>query len=62
MNTDRIFQNGDGDWYYTKRGDDAGPFDSEAAARAALRRYLRRKSPSVDLLNTFKGVLRRLAA
>ena len=68
MTSERIYQDNDGDWFFSKRGEHAGPFDSPKAAERELRLYLRRRNRLMnsDLFGTsflfMKSVLRRMAA
>jgi hypothetical protein len=44
MTRDRIYQNNDGEWFYSLRGDaDAGPYASFELAESALHLFVQRK-------------------
>lgn len=47
MATDRIYQGEDGDWFFLRRGEDAGPFPSYDHAEIALDRFVRTKHARV---------------
>jgi len=68
MTTERIYQDEDGQWFFSRRGDHAGPFGSETKAERELRKYLqiRNRKLNSDLfgssLGLVKNVLRKFAA
>lgn len=69
MNTERIYQaEDDNQWYYSRRGEHAGPFASEKEASGALNQYIGRKHRSLnsDLIGSsiglVKSMFRKIAA
>ena len=65
---ERIYQDDDGQWFYSRRGDHAGPFTTHDAANRALRKYLRSRSRKLDSdlfgssFDLVKSVFRKIAA
>jgi len=68
MEKERIYQDDDGQWFYSRRGDHAGPFSTHDAADRALRKYLRTRNRQInsDLFGSsfdlVKSVFRKIAA
>ena len=68
MDSERIYQDDDGQWFYSRRGDHAGPFNTHDAADRELRNYLRVRSRKLnsDLFGSsfdlVKSVFRKIAA
>lgn len=68
MSSERIYQDDDGHWFYSRRGDHAGPFGSQTKAERELRKYLkaRMRKLNSDLfgssLDLVKVVFRKIAA
>ena len=69
MNTERIYQaEDDNQWYYSRRGEHAGPFASEKEATGEPSQYIGRKHRSLnsDLLGSgidlMKSMFRKIAA
>ncbi len=65
---ERIYQEDDGQWFYSRRGDHAGPFITHDAADRALRKYLRSRSRKIDSdlfgsgFDLVKSLFRKIAA
>jgi len=68
MTSERIYQDEDGQWYYSRRGDHAGPFPSHDIAARELNKYIgvRNRKLNSDLFTSsfglVKTVLRKFAA
>ena len=65
---ERIYQDDGGQWFYSRRGDHAGPFNTHDAADRALRKYLRARSRKLDSdlfgsgFELVKSLFRKIAA
>ncbi len=69
MNSERIYQSeDDNQWYFSRRGDHAGPFATEQEATGALSEYIKgkRRSLNSDLIGSgvglVKSMFRKIAA
>ena len=68
MTSERIYQDESGQWFYTKRGDHAGPFATHDVAHRELNRYVRGRNRKLnyDLVGSsfglVKSMLRKIAA
>lgn len=68
MASERIYQDENNQWFYSRRGDHAGPFETQDAARKELNKYLhvRDRKLNYDLFGSsfglVKSMLRKLAA
>ena len=68
MSSERIYQDDDGQWFYSRRGEHAGPFASKDGAETELAKYLRGRNRQLnsDLFGSsfglVKNVFRKLAA
>jgi len=48
MDSERIYQDEDGQWFYSRRGDHAGPFKTHDVADRELRKYLRARNRKLN--------------
>lgn len=69
MTSERIYQQDeDGQWYYSRRGEHAGPFASQREAVSEMNKYINHKNRRLnsDLVGSsvglVKSVFRRIAA
>jgi len=61
MNSERIYQaEDDNQWYFSRRGDHAGPFATEQEATGELRQYIKQKNRSLnsDLIGSSVGLVK----
>lgn len=69
MTSERIYQQeDDGQWYYSRRGEHAGPFATQPEAAREMNRYINRKNRGLESdlflssIGLVKSVFRKIAA
>jgi len=68
MNSERIYQDEDNQWFYSRRGEHAGPYASEQEARRELKLYVRGRNRRLNYdlvgssVSVLKSMLRKFAA